>query len=157
MKAVTICQPWAFAILHANKRVENRSWPTAYRGPLLIHAGTSRRWFDRDSVDLVSLASGRIATPDAPGMHFGAIVGRCDLVGCEHVDRLVRGPHLGDERFIAGTWCWILADVEAFDCPLPWRGERGLFEVEWYSRIAHVYESCSASQLRGDGEEADRA
>ena len=39
MKALSIRQPWAWAILHAGKRVENRDWQGChYRGPLLIHA-----------------------------------------------------------------------------------------------------------------------
>ena len=42
MKALTIRQPWAYAILHLGKDIENRSWRTHYRGPLLIHAGTHR-------------------------------------------------------------------------------------------------------------------
>lgn len=43
MKALTICQPYAAAIAKGLKPVENR-WATAYRGPLLIHAGASRKW-----------------------------------------------------------------------------------------------------------------
>ena len=39
MKALSIKQPWAWAIIHAGKNVENRTWATSYRGPLLIHAG----------------------------------------------------------------------------------------------------------------------
>ncbi|MHC4404130.1 MAG: ASCH domain-containing protein [Planctomycetota bacterium] len=42
MKALTICQPWAWAIIHGPKPVENRGWATKYRGPLAIHAGQSR-------------------------------------------------------------------------------------------------------------------
>jgi len=38
IKALTIRQPWAFAILNLGKDVENRSWRTRHRGPLLIHA-----------------------------------------------------------------------------------------------------------------------
>ena len=44
MKCLTICQPWAWAIVAAGKDVENRTRPTRYRGPLLIHAGASRRF-----------------------------------------------------------------------------------------------------------------
>lgn len=32
MKALTVCQPWAWAIVHHTKRIENRSWETMYRG-----------------------------------------------------------------------------------------------------------------------------
>jgi hypothetical protein len=38
VKVLTIRQPWAHAILHLGKDVENRSWRTRYRGLLLIHA-----------------------------------------------------------------------------------------------------------------------
>jgi hypothetical protein len=40
MKALTIRQPWAHAILNLGKDVENRSWRRNYRGPVLIHAGS---------------------------------------------------------------------------------------------------------------------
>lgn len=39
MKALSIRQPWAWAIIHGGKRVENRDWKgCAYRGEVLIHA-----------------------------------------------------------------------------------------------------------------------
>ena len=41
MYALSIHQPWAWAILNVGKNVENRRWRTRYRGPLLIHAGKS--------------------------------------------------------------------------------------------------------------------
>lgn len=41
MKAVTLHQPWASLIALGVKTIETRSWSTAYRGPLAIHAGRS--------------------------------------------------------------------------------------------------------------------
>lgn len=38
MKALTLHQPWASLIALGVKTVETRSWSTAYRGPLAIHA-----------------------------------------------------------------------------------------------------------------------
>ena len=38
MKALTIRQPWASLIAQGDKTIEVRSWPTKYRGPLLITA-----------------------------------------------------------------------------------------------------------------------
>lgn len=36
---LSIRQPWAWAILHAGKTIENREWPRcSYRGPIFIHA-----------------------------------------------------------------------------------------------------------------------
>jgi len=42
MKAISLWQPWAWAILHAGKDVENRTWPTHHRGPLLLHVAKRR-------------------------------------------------------------------------------------------------------------------
>lgn len=40
MKALTVQQPWAWAIVHGGKTIENRTQLWKYRGPLAIHAGT---------------------------------------------------------------------------------------------------------------------
>lgn len=45
MKALTVQNPWAWAIIHGGKRVENRTIMWKYRGPVAIHAGS--RWSDR--------------------------------------------------------------------------------------------------------------
>ena len=39
MKALSVRQPWAELIVAGLKDVENRTWRTDYRGPVLIHAG----------------------------------------------------------------------------------------------------------------------
>src|SRR5262245_43096307 len=38
MKIITIRQPWADLIVNGSKNIENRDWPTSYRGPVLIYA-----------------------------------------------------------------------------------------------------------------------
>ena len=38
MKAISVRQPWAWAIISALKDIENRGWPIHYRGDILIHA-----------------------------------------------------------------------------------------------------------------------
>ena len=47
MKALTVRLPWANLIANRIKFVELRSWQTAYRGPLAIHAGKT---VDRDAI-----------------------------------------------------------------------------------------------------------
>lgn len=37
MRALTVQQPWAWAIVHGGKDVENRTQAWSYRGPLAIH------------------------------------------------------------------------------------------------------------------------
>ena len=38
MKALSLTQPWAWIVLYAGKRIENRTWNTQFRGRFLIHA-----------------------------------------------------------------------------------------------------------------------
>ena len=125
MKALTICQPYAHLIVRGEKRVENREWPTSYRGPLLIHAGKSREWMDsEDELDFRELGDPLV---------FGALVGVATLADVLHIDRIERGeydarhPWLREHCHTIGTWCWVLTDVRRFE-PVPWKGAQGLWE-----------------------------
>src|SRR4051794_30699365 len=42
MKCISLYQPWATLIILGKKRFETRSWSTAYRGPLAIHAAKKK-------------------------------------------------------------------------------------------------------------------
>lgn len=144
MKALTICQPYAHLIClpdddDRRKRVENRTWPTNYRGPLLIHAGKNRKWLELND------AKDRDEEYDLPlaDMTFGAIVGIADLRDCvelrkdryngrrlpfpENVQR--RWPWLALHEHTEGPWCWVLQEVRRFEKPIPYKGAQGLFDV----------------------------
>jgi hypothetical protein len=113
MKAITICQPYAEFIALGEKVVENRTWPTKYRGPIAIHAGKSRAWLDGDEdpdLDLV----------------FGAVIATATLVDCVRREQLP--AHLREHRHAYGPWCWVLADICRLDEPVPARGAQGLWE-----------------------------
>jgi len=131
VKALTICQPYAELILRGVKRVENRKWPTSYKGPMLLHAGKSLDWLDLDATETKDEGY------DIPlsAMTFGAIVGRCEVVACvpilavrslRHVELF---PWLNDHDHTEGPFCWILENVVRFETPIPYRGSQGLFEV----------------------------
>lgn len=74
MKCLTVCQPYASLIVGWEgidqadvKRVENRKWRPAYRGPLLIHAGTrAGRPGRRRVADAVAQRGGRRRRGDRP-------------------------------------------------------------------------------------------
>lgn len=142
MKALTICQPYAHLIVLPDdddraKRVENRRWPTSYRGPLLIHAGKSRNWLDLDESETrdeqynLSLAD----------MAFGAIVGTARLVGCVELVQFPSGikrvpewalrhwPWLAGHQHTEGPFCFVLAECRAFETPIPYKGAQGFFNV----------------------------
>ncbi len=41
IRGLTLRQPWGWAVAHQGKDVENRTWPTRYRGLVAVHAGKS--------------------------------------------------------------------------------------------------------------------
>lgn len=122
MRALTICQPYAHLIVTGEKRVENRTWPTRYRGPLAIHAGKSLEWMGDYT-----------RTPD---MAFGAIVGVADLVDCVDVDddsdltrACAKYQWFATHEHVNGPFCFVLNNVRRLAVPVPWKGAQGFWEV----------------------------
>jgi hypothetical protein len=122
---LTVLQPWAWAIVHGTKRVENRSWFTRYRGPLLIHAGKGRQCLG-DALDLLADA------PPPARLAFGAAVGVAELIGCIRVE-----DHDPADPWAFGPWCWLLRDPRPLAEPVPMRGSLGLFAPP--SALAHLF------------------
>jgi len=128
MKALTIQQPWAWAIAAGHKRVENRQVRTHYRGPLAIHAGKSEAWLDSgldflDSHNIIPLQD----------LVFGAVIAVADLVDCVEFDE-TRGLLPADPRlqtpFASGPFCYVLENIRPLVQPIPWKGQQGWFSVE---------------------------
>ena len=94
MKALSIRQPYAYLILIGVKRIENRTWPTLYRGPLAIHAGA--RWHERPVEQIEKHF--RVKVPD--DLPTGGIIGVVDLVDViqQSNDRSFEGPFGSSSR-----------------------------------------------------------
>ena len=127
MKAITIQQYWAWAIMAGHKGVENRTWGTSYRGPLAIHAGQSISLMSRQIIQRIL---GRDVPVDCPR---GALLGVVDLVDVvrfnPHQPLLLDPYDLAGDPFATGPVCWILRNPRALAEPIPMRGQLGLFEV----------------------------
>ncbi len=117
MRALSIRQPWAWAILHAGKDVENRGWRTSYRGRLVIHAAKT---IDRDALDRLAHLTGLGWTPLSPFV-TGCLLGTVELLGCSR--------HAFSGWAEPGAWHWQLSCPRPLAEPIPWPGARGLFTV----------------------------
>ena len=113
MRAITVRQPWAWAIMHGGKDVENRSRNIAgaYRGPVAIHAGLAP--FEQDNM---ASRAHRLAHGGEVDTRivFGAIVGVVDLVDAH--------PSQRDEN------AWTNGDVDIFPCS-PWAEWHGPYHL----------------------------
>jgi hypothetical protein len=134
MLALSIRQPWASLILKAGKNIENRSWPTKYRGRILIHAakGMTRAEYENAmhfaipviKADPRNAAAERKSTLRDAGFAFedlprGGIVGSVEIVDC---------VSSSDSPWFMGEFGFVLRDPKSMPFT-PWKGQLGLFDV----------------------------
>jgi hypothetical protein len=110
MKALTIKQPWAWAIIFGGKDIENRTWRTRYRGPLLIHAGAAYR-------PEASLPKG-VRAPARDKLEFSALIGVVELTD---VVEKSRSP------WFQGKYGFVLAKPRPLKPPVRCSGRLGLW------------------------------
>ena len=128
MKALSIRSPWWWYIIHGYKDIENRDWPTNFRGRVLVHVG---KWWKPAEVfgDIGDIHGGIIE----PGIVIpprlsdlqpscGCIVGSVEIADCVQ-------DH--NSKWFFGEYGFVLANPVAFDKPVPLMGALGFFEVEW--------------------------
>jgi hypothetical protein len=87
MKIASVKQPWASLIVRGVKDIENRSWSTIYRGPLLVHASLKPDQITSEEVEE------RYGSPT--GGPYGCVVGIVDLVDVRT---------LSTSRWFSGPW-----------------------------------------------------
>ncbi|MFF7681495.1 hypothetical protein ACFZA2_01950 [Microbacterium sp. NPDC007973] len=148
MRILTVRQPWAWAIIHGGKDVENRVRNIAgdYRGAVAIHAGLAP--FEKDNAASRAHVAAHGGETDTV-LHYGGIIGVVDLVdvhsasvidGCGRMDNHCHEHPDGCRRHCS-TWAmgpapegWyqhlVLANPRALAQPIPYRGALGLRHLE---------------------------
>jgi hypothetical protein len=126
LRALSIRPPWAWAIAHAGKRIENRSWSTKYRGPLVIHS--SLRLLPADVERLENILGRRV---NQNSFSRGAIVATATLADVLSLDHC-------SSRWAFGPYCWVLRDIRPLANPIYVTGALQL----WYPRSR-----CTRSQM----------
>lgn len=156
MKALSLIQPWAYAVVHLHKRIENRErWAgCAYRGPLLIHASKgigTRNEFD-NAVETIlgicepqydeafarpfalSATRGKNAWEPSPELPRGGLVGYAWLDGVIANEEMwanfarENADHERQRPWWFGGFALVLRDVQPIGF-VPWKGALGLFDV----------------------------
>jgi hypothetical protein len=131
MRALSVRQPWAWAIIHAGKNIENRTWTTKHRGPLAIHAsqGCTRAEYDAASVEIERITGKR--PPTLAELPRGCVVGTVDMVDCVEEGE-TENPWAQDDC------CWWMLSSPCACEPLATRGRLGLFEIAAELRFRDV-------------------
>lgn len=82
MKALSIRQPWAWLIVNGHKTVENREWPTRFRGRFLIHAAKTMTRADYDACRIFLAGFSDLQIPALAALPRGGIVGEATVADC---------------------------------------------------------------------------
>jgi hypothetical protein len=119
VRALTVKQPWADAIAHGEKRIENRTKPIPPKHlgtTILIHSGAAED-FNALPADMVRRWP----------RHYRAIVAVATLASCHQAAK----PRCCTPWGFPDTWHWVLEDVRALPHPpRPVRGQLGLWTVD---------------------------
>ena len=142
MSDLTVRQPWAWAIIHGGKDVENRSRSIAgsYRGPVAIHAGLMPDLGAFVFPEMVgSIAMTKLFEPSSQwfsNSRTGHIIGVVDLVDVHVSDTHAERWNVELERNEqCSPWAMrdhhhlVLANPRAIE-PIPAKGKLGLWKPD---------------------------
>ncbi len=139
MKALSLTQPWASLVAIQAKRIETRSWYTAYRGPLAIHAAKGFPAYAKDLatcrrvLDLMRpfVKDDRDYLKQIP---LGVVVATCNLTACTRITPALTALLSEQEQdfgnYEPGRFAWSLEDIIMLPEPIPAKGALSLWEWE---------------------------
>jgi activating signal cointegrator 1 len=127
VRALSLTQPWATAIIIGVKQIETRSWYTSHRRCIAIHAAKGFPGWAKEFA-ATEHTLGRL-----PGRFpRGAIIGLATIQDVRRTEAL-RGSISALERlygdYDAGRWGWVLTDIRALPEPITCKGALGLWAV----------------------------
>lgn len=109
MKALSLKQPWAEAILFLGKDIENRVWSTHHRGPLVIHC--SKGW-DKAGDEFLRTHFKDYNRDRAREMRGGfyGMMWVTGVYGFNSTFKNFAHPALKNNIWAFGPWCWTLGN-----------------------------------------------
>ena len=151
MKTLTLTQPWATLVAIGAKKIETRSWRTAYRGPLAIHAAKGFPKWAREFTmepECYEVVKAQYCQRDIdlkakgfPAYPLGVVLATCKLVDVLPMESTGCLPGIFDDyreldtqqerhfgNFAPGRWAWVLENVTPLKEPLPAKGTLSLWE-----------------------------
>lgn len=120
--ALSVQQPWAYAIMHMGKDIENRTWAPPHRiieKRIWIHASKKRQNIDPSELLRSPIDDGGL--PTVRELVVGAIIGSVFIVGVRRTS--------SSRWYRRGSVGWKLADPEPLAEPVVCRGQLGIWTV----------------------------
>lgn len=128
IKALSFKQPFAWLIANGYLQVDDRSWGTSYRGPILIHA--SKGLYDAYYQYIKSHTD--VPIPDKDKLEYGGVVGMATLVLCCKPEALPANIRTEQRAQFAGVqhgyYGFLFEQARPFP-RMPCSGKLGIFEI----------------------------
>ena len=124
MKTISIKHPWAFLICSGIKDIENRTWPTKFRGRVLVHASATphKNWVEK--IKVIPGAWNKLSNKQKD-YQYGAMIGSVEIVDCiinhesiwaEKTTQILTNNNEVCHEFT--IWNWVLANPILFAKPI---------------------------------------
>jgi len=129
MKAISFKQPYAWLIANGYLLVDDRTWRTQYRGPVLIHASKGLYEVYYDYVKLHT----EILLPGKDKLEYGGVVGIANLTICSLPRELPNTISPQQRLYFNGVhekYFGFLFEQARPLALLPCRGKIGIFEID---------------------------
>lgn len=137
LRAISLWQPWASAMMLGLKRIETRAWVSRYTGPLAVHAAQKRsRENERAFYQLlrnkkIYAAFHRAGIINYDNLPFGRVLCLVRMRHCQEITKQTVVPEserwLGDYR--VGRQAWICDNARPLKAPFAVCGRQGFFWV----------------------------
>jgi len=122
MKALSVRQPWAWAIIEGHKRIVNRTWyPGDLSGDFAIHAPSV---FEAETYTTLTLTFPEIDWPKPARFKYGGIIGLVSYGGSIH-----GGQSATADPWFTGPYGWMLSNprrLPFIEC----KGALGLWDID---------------------------
>jgi len=148
MKVLSVRQPWAYLIVAGYKDIENRTWYTGHRGPLLIQASKGVDPDDFMPKQRAYIESAGIVIPDSIDLPRGAIVGSVTLTEVysdgrdENLLDIYDLESLGKgSPWMEGPYGFKMEDAVQFHQPIPFKGQLGIREASDANMTSDLFET----------------
>lgn len=123
---LSVRQPWVWCMFFAGKDIENRDWPTKFRGRVLLHAakGMTRGEYE-DCLDTCQAISrthpfGGIVFPPFDDLPRGCIFGGVTITDCVQESA---------SPWFFGKHGFVIRDPKPLPQAIPYKGQLGFFKV----------------------------
>ena len=142
--ALSIRQPWAWAITTIGKDIENRTWSTNFRGEFLIHAGkgcTRNEYIAAKAFILNAVGDeykGRdIRMPGWKELQRGGVIGIAEIVDCVETS---------GSKWFMGTHGFVIRNARTLPFT-PCNGALGFFNLHNRLVYAPAYQELNSDDV----------